>query len=138
MNAVKVVVRVVEHQAHVQRDGRDPVNGAHHRRANRQVGHEVAVHHVDVQQVGAATLDGGDVLPERREIRGQQRRSDQHLIAHLAADLERDRLPRGDLKPRLRILPQDEPGGDAGVGVIADHRGPEAAGCAAAPRPGRR
>ena len=24
----------------------------HHRRADREVGHEVAVHHVDVQQVG--------------------------------------------------------------------------------------
>ena len=108
----QVVVRVVEHQVHVQRDGRDPVNGAHHRRANRQVGHEVAVHHVDVQQVGAAALDGGDVLPERREIRGQQRRSDQH--AHLAADLERDRLPRAIWNPACgfcrRTMPAETPG----------------------------
>jgi len=28
----------------------------------------VAVHHVDVDQIRAATLDGGDRLAERREV----------------------------------------------------------------------
>ena len=41
-------------------------------------GHEVAVHHVDVNQVGAAALDGRDRVAERREIGGEDRRRDLH------------------------------------------------------------
>ena len=50
----------------------------HHRRADGDVGDEVAVHHVHVNQIGAAALDGGDVAPERGEVGGQNRRRDLH------------------------------------------------------------
>ena len=45
---------------------------AHDRRPDRDVRHEVAVHDVDVNQVGAAALDRGDVAAEVREVRGQR------------------------------------------------------------------
>src|ERR1035438_8692103 len=56
-----VLVRIGDHQVFVQRQPRDFANGGHHRRPDRQVGHEVAVHHVQMQHGGAAPLYLGDL-----------------------------------------------------------------------------
>ena len=87
----------------------------------------MAVHDVDVDQVGAAALDGGDRVAERREIGGQNRRRDLQMRLASSAHLERDRLAGRDLETRLRALAQDDAGRDAGIGMIADDRDAEAA-----------
>ena len=47
----------------------------HHRQPDRQVGHEVVVHHVDVQPVGRA-LDGAHLVGEVGEVGGEDARGD--------------------------------------------------------------
>ena len=47
------------------------------RRADGDVGHEVAVHHVHVNQIGAAALDGGHGVAEVREVGRENRRREQ-------------------------------------------------------------
>ena len=57
---VDVAIRVRDHQVDVERHLGDPLERLHDRRADRDVRHEMAVHDVDVNQIGAAALDGGD------------------------------------------------------------------------------
>ena len=45
-------------------------------------GHEVAVHHVDVDEVGAPGLDELDRLGEPREVGREDRRGDQNAVGH--------------------------------------------------------
>ena len=40
-------------------------------RAEAQVGNEMAIHHVDMNIIGARRIDGGNLLAEAREIGGQ-------------------------------------------------------------------
>ena len=49
----------------------------HDRRPDGEVGHEVPVHHVDVEEVGLVG-HAVDVAPERREVGRQDRRGDLH------------------------------------------------------------
>ena len=73
---VDIPIRLFDHQVHVERPGRDALDRADDRRANGDVRHEVAVHHVDMDQVGAAPFDRGDVAPEVREVCREDRRRD--------------------------------------------------------------
>ena len=50
--AGRPAVDIGDHQVHVERDRRDLLQPLDHLRAERQVGHEVVVHHVDVHGVG--------------------------------------------------------------------------------------
>ena len=76
-------------------------------------GHEVAVHHVDVNQIGAAALDGGDRVAERREVGGQDRRA---RSARSPADLERDRLAGRDLEAACGLWRSTMPAATPGYG----------------------
>ena len=58
-------------------------------------GHEVAVHHVDVELVGAGRLHPRDRLPERGEVGGQDARRDPH-----GATLPESRGARKGRRPR--------------------------------------
>ena len=58
---VEVAVRLFDHQMDVERDGCDLLDRPHDRRANRDVGYEVAVHHVHVNEVRATAFDGRNV-----------------------------------------------------------------------------
>ncbi len=60
-----VRIRILNHQVDVERDRGDPVDGAHDQRAKRDVWHEMAIHDVEVQQIGAAALDGRDLGSQR-------------------------------------------------------------------------
>ena len=51
----------------------------HHRRADREVGHEMAVHHVDVDPVGAGRVDRAHFLAQPGEVGGQDRRGDERV-----------------------------------------------------------
>ena len=68
---------VVDHEVAVEEQVGALAQRPHHRRADGEVGHEVTVHHVDVQEVGdlAHPLDLG---PELGEVGGQDRRRQLH------------------------------------------------------------
>jgi len=56
---------------HVERDLCMGAQGAHHRRTDRDVRHEVAVHNVDMNPIGARAGDSPDFLAEVGEISGK-------------------------------------------------------------------
>ena len=81
-NAVDEAGRRRDHQVDVERLLRVRADGAHDRRADGDVGHEVAVHDVDVDPVGAGGIDGADLLAERGEVGGENRRGDEGRAGH--------------------------------------------------------
>ena len=94
---VDVAIGIGDHQVDVERHRRDPLERPDDRRADRDVRHEVAVHDVDVNQVGAAALDGRDRVAEGREVGREDRRRDQH--AHRLTSIEIG-SPGADLESR--------------------------------------
>ena len=52
------------HQMHVERQLRVRADRLHHARADRDVGHEVAVHDIDMDHVGAGLLDRAHFLAQ--------------------------------------------------------------------------
>src|SRR3970282_2195041 len=68
---------VLDHQVHIQRDPGPPVDRLHHQRADGDVGHEVPVHHVHVEQV-CLGLHLGHFLGQGAKVRGQHRWGDLH------------------------------------------------------------
>ena len=63
-----------DHQMHVERFFRVRAERLHHGRSDGDVGHEMAVHHIDMDEIGACLLDGLDFRAQSREIGGQNRR----------------------------------------------------------------
>src|SRR5690606_8605458 len=61
----------------VERKAGVRAQGFHHVRADGQVGHEMAVHDVDVDPVGARRLQGADLLAQLGEVAGQDGGADQ-------------------------------------------------------------
>ena len=74
-----VPVRVLDHQVHVERNLRHLPDRHDHRRPHCQVRHEMAVHDVDVDQVGPASLYRCNPRPQRGEIGRQDGRGNPHL-----------------------------------------------------------
>jgi hypothetical protein len=68
---------VVDHEVTIEKEIGALAQRLHHRRANREVRHIVAVHTVDVQQIGFGR-DARDVGREVGEIGGKNRRRDLH------------------------------------------------------------
>ena len=72
----EIALRLDDHQMHIER----LLRGASHRldnhRSDRDVRHEAAVHHVDMDPVGSRRIDGANLLGEPPEIRRQDRRRD--------------------------------------------------------------
>ena len=58
----KVPLRLRQHQVHVKELVREFINCADDVRPKRDVRHEVAVHDVEVEHVGAGTLGIGDLF----------------------------------------------------------------------------
>ena len=71
-----------DHQMHVERLLGVGPDRLHDVRPDRDVRHEVAVHDVDMDPVGAGGIDGADLLAELREIRGEDRRGDDQWAGH--------------------------------------------------------
>src|SRR6185436_1242269 len=65
-----------DHQVHIEWPRRDSSDCTDHERPDGDVWHEMAVHHIDVNEIRAAAFDGDDLFPERREIGRQNRRCD--------------------------------------------------------------
>ncbi len=57
-------LRPLDHQVNVQRQGGDRPDGLHNGRADGEVGHKLAIHHVDMNPIGAGLVDAvrGDDL----------------------------------------------------------------------------
>ena len=55
------------------------------------VRHEMAVHHVEVDPVGAPLIDGANLLAKLREVGGQDRRCDNERTRHKSLGHERFR-----------------------------------------------
>jgi len=68
--------RVHHHEVHVQRKRRELAHRLDQNRTEREVGYELPVHHVDVQEIGARAGDDPDLVLEAREIGGEDRRAD--------------------------------------------------------------
>ena len=72
----KIALRLDDHQVDVERLCRRAADRLQHDRPDGDVGDEAAVHHVDVDPVGAGGVDGAHLLAQSGEIGGQNRRSD--------------------------------------------------------------
>ena len=81
---LQVAVRLGNHEVHVERQLRDALERRDDQRADGDVRHEVPVHHVHVDEVGAARFDPRDVVAQLSEIRGENRRGnpDRRCGAH--------------------------------------------------------
>ena len=64
----------LDHQMAVERLVAVRAQRRHHRRAESDVGHEMAVHHVEVDPVGARRRDVAHLLAEIGEVGRQDRR----------------------------------------------------------------
>ena len=71
-----------DHQMDVERLGGVRPQRLHHRRADGEVGDEMAVHHVDMDPVGAGLVDRADLLAEPGEIGGEDRGRDADRLLH--------------------------------------------------------
>ena len=74
---IEEIVDRRDHEVYVERLLGVGAKRLHHGRADRQVGHEMAVHHVDVDPVGARFVDRPHVLAKLREVGGQDRGRDE-------------------------------------------------------------
>ena len=74
---VDVAIGLADHQVDVERHRDDALERGDDRRSDRDVRDEMTVHHVDVDQIGAAAFDGGNRLAERRKVGRQNRRRDE-------------------------------------------------------------
>ena len=78
-----VVLRLHDHQVHVEGLARNRSQGLHDQGTDRDVGHEAAVHYVNVNPVSACLVDGTHVFAKTGEIGGEDRwRDHQGLGAH--------------------------------------------------------
>src|SRR6185295_6919885 len=68
---VDEAIGIVDHQVHVERAGGDALDGANDDRTDRDRRHEVSVHHINVNEIGAAALGGGDVTAQSGEVGGE-------------------------------------------------------------------
>ncbi len=67
------------HQMDVKGQAAQRAKGLDDGGAEGNVGHKMAVHDVEVKPVGAGAVDAGGFGAEAGEIRGQERRGDDHL-----------------------------------------------------------
>ncbi len=65
-----------DHQMHVEALLADRADRLHHARADRDVGHEMAVHDIDMDPVGAGGLDATDFVTQFGEVGRKNRRRD--------------------------------------------------------------
>ena len=54
----------------------------HHAGTDGEIGHEMPIHHIDMDEIRPRRRHGTQLLPEPREIRRQNRRRHPHLLLH--------------------------------------------------------
>jgi len=68
---IEIPIGVGDHQVHIERQGSDPLDRRHHERTHGDVRHKVAIHHVDMNEPGAATDRRQHLFAQTREVRRQ-------------------------------------------------------------------
>ena len=68
----RVAVRLLDHQVHLDRQPRQLAHRLHHVRPEREVGDEMAVHHVDVDDIDLRLFHPLHLLLQLAEIGGKQ------------------------------------------------------------------
>ena len=100
-------VRVVDHEVAVERHVGRRQQRLDHRQPEGQVRHEVRVHHVDVQPVGAVPTgvgDGRGLVGQPREVRRQDARGDHRMhVARVRRAGAAVRTPGGADRPAQRV-----------------------------------
>ena len=66
------------HQVRLQRQARHSPQRADDRCSHRKIGHEMSVHHVDVDAIRAGSLSLGHLIAQTGEIGREDRRSELH------------------------------------------------------------
>src|SRR6185503_5865568 len=117
-----IAIWFLDHQVDVERPRRDALDRADHGRPDGDVGDEVAVHDVHVNEVGAAAFRGGDVAPECGEVSGENRGSDLYerrswRTAHRLTSSEMA-SPDATLKPPEGCWWMTVPGGIPGTDCV--------------------
>src|SRR6185312_7363098 len=79
-----------DHQMHVEWLLGDRADRLHHFWSEGDHWHEMAVHHVEVDPVGARGLDRADLVGKLREVRGQDRGRDAKRPGHDGSLLPRE------------------------------------------------
>ncbi len=88
--------RLDDHEVHIQRQRGESAHGADQDGTEREIGHELPVHHVHVQEVGSRAGDARDLVAEAGEISGEDRGANPVLPrARPAAGRRLDRGRRG-------------------------------------------
>ena len=64
----RVLVRILDHQVHVQDRAGGLAERFDHRRSDGEIGHEMAVHHVHMEHAAAGRLERGNLLAQARKI----------------------------------------------------------------------
>ncbi len=90
-----------DHEMDVERLGAVRPERLHHRRADGQIGHEMAVHDVDVDPVRSRLVDGAHLLAEPGEVGREDGGGDADGLLH-ARTLT---LPESRGKERARLIP---------------------------------
>ncbi len=79
-----------DHQMTIEDLRRRPADCLHHRRPERDVRHEMSIHHIEMDPVGPGGIDRAHLLAEPREIGGQDGRgNDQRPGGHGKRSLHR-------------------------------------------------
>src|SRR4030095_15620274 len=91
-------LRFLDHQVHVERRVGELPQGAKHRRAEGQVGHKPAVHHIDVKPLGSAGQCGLDLFLQPSEVGAEQAGGDPHRHGEAFRERIRSTLPPRELK----------------------------------------
>jgi hypothetical protein len=94
----EIALRLDDHQMNVERLCRRAADGLQHDGPDGDIGHEAAVHHIDMDPIGAGGVDGADLLAQSREI-GRQYRGRHENRLHVAT---RSRRPPSPPRPDRR------------------------------------
>ena len=71
-----MALRLDDHEVHIERLGGCTPHGPDDHRAQRDVGHETAIHDIDMNPIGARQIDRAHLFGQTAEIRRQDGRRD--------------------------------------------------------------
>ena len=71
-----------DHEMHIEWPGRNPFQASDNWYADGDVGHEVSVHDIDVNETGTTALDICDAAAKIGKVRGQNGWSDDRECGH--------------------------------------------------------
>ena len=124
--AVDVAEGLIDHEVHVERQVGDAPPGSHDIRAEGEVGHEVAVHDIEVQAVHAGPLELVDDAVEAAEVGVKDARGDEDAVRvpsgqgshpHAQSAGLDDRAGGSSLMPGLRAQARPAPPRAAAAGA---------------------